>query len=394
MKLIYLANDRLPTEKAYGINIVKTCEALGGQGTDVTILAPKGKNRAGEALFSYYGIPKNFEVVYIPIFDAVSRGWRLGFFINQFSFAFSVLFSSLPGNRKETIILARDEFSSLFLKLRRYRVFYDMHGFPEYRRWYWKFAMQKMAGIIVTNIWKAEQLRKLFNVPSEKILIAPNGFDPAHFQIKDDTMTLRKELDLPQDRPIVMYTGHLYGWKGAGVLLKTARSYQLPVTSYNPLFVFVGGTPWDIERFREEAKGLNNVLIVGHKPHDQIPRYLKAADVLVLPNSAKEGTARMIKFSKFDTSPIKMFEYMASGVPIIASDLPSLKEILNERNSVLVEPDNPEALKEGIQKVLGDKNLAKSISEKALEDVQGYTWEKRAERIIDFITRVQKDNRY
>ena len=82
---------------------------------------------------------------------------------------------------------------------------------------------------------------------------------------------------------------------------------------------------------------------------------------------------------------MKFFEYMASGSPIVASDLPSIREALNESNSILVEPNNPEALTDGIERVLKDQDLSSRISRQAFLDVQDYTWRKRAKQVINFI---------
>ena len=76
---------------------------------------------------------------------------------------------------------------------------------------------------------------------------------------------------------------------------------------------------------------------------------------------------------------------MAAKRPVVASDLPSIREVLNEKNAVIVEPGNPKALAEGIKKILQDEELAGEISEKANRDVQQYSWEKRAEKILEFI---------
>ena len=114
--------------------------------------------------------------------------------------------------------------------------------------------------------------------------------------------------------------------------------------------------------------------VVGHKPYSEIPYWLKAADVLILPNSGKE------EISKHWTSPLKLFEYMASKRPIIASDLPSLSDVLNESNALLIEPDNPERIAEAIKNVLKDSNFSVKISNQAFQDVQHYSWRKRTER--------------
>jgi glycosyltransferase involved in cell wall biosynthesis len=98
-----------------------------------------------------------------------------------------------------------------------------------------------------------------------------------------------------------------------------------------------------------------------------------------LPNSKKS------EISKKYTSPMKLFEYMASGIPIVASDLPSIREILNESNSVLVDPDIPKSIINGIIEVITNKSLANKISEQSFLDVENYTWSKRAINILEFI---------
>lgn len=122
-----------------------------------------------------------------------------------------------------------------------------------------------------------------------------------------------------------------------------------------------------------------NIKILGRRPHHEIPLYLKAADVLVLPNSGKEDISRLY------TSPMKLFEYMASMSPIVASRLPSICEILNDGNAVLVEPDRPEALASAVESVLGNELLVRAITKQALVDVEKYSWDRRAKMILEFI---------
>jgi len=385
MKIFYFTKAQLPTKKAYGVNMVKTCQALARQGIDVTLVVPSGRNVLGSDIFSYYGIEKNFTVHYVSIFDAASRGWKCGFWINHLLFTFYLLLTRYPKNKKENIILTRDEISGLLLAVRGYSVFYDMHGFPEHKLWFWKVIMKKMRGIITTNRWKIQRCLNDFNIPEKKMVVAPNGFDPELFSFKESNIELRKSLQLPKNEHIVMYTGHLYDWKGASVLLGAASLCQKSIVKDKIFFIFVGGTPWDVEIFKKKAKKMGNVMILGHKAYCEIPKYLKAADVLVLPNSQFSKQKRYAVYSKKDTSPIKMFEYMASGTPIVASKLSSIGEMLNNTNAVLVEPDNPKALSAGILELLRNTTHAQKISVQAKEDVKAYTWEKRAQRIINFI---------
>ncbi|MDD2935317.1 MAG: glycosyltransferase family 4 protein, partial [Candidatus Pacebacteria bacterium] len=132
----------------------------------------------------------------------------------------------------------------------------------------------------------------------------------------------------------------------------------------------------DLKRFKKEYP---DIIFKGFLPYRELAYNQRAADVLVIPNSGKS------KVSSFYTSPLKVFAHMSSGVPIVASDLPALKEVLNKNNSILVEPDSSESLAEGIKKVLEDKNLAENISRQALLDVAKYTWQKRAKAILNHI---------
>jgi glycosyltransferase involved in cell wall biosynthesis len=149
------------------------------------------------------------------------------------------------------------------------------------------------------------------------------------------------------------------------------------------MFIIVGGDD------RGDEKGFRNYLNINHirnvqvtgyiKSEEVVGSYLSAADVLVLPNSAHDDVS--LKY----TSPLKLFAYMAARRPIVASDLPSLREVLNENNSVLIKPDSATDLADGIKTVVSDSSLASRISHQALEDVRKYSWKDRAETIISFI---------
>jgi glycosyltransferase involved in cell wall biosynthesis len=221
----------------------------------------------------------------------------------------------------------------------------------------------------VLTKYLCEQLKER-GIDEARIVIAPDATDVSRFFVSDDKESCRERMGLPHGKDIVLYAGHLYEWKGADVLLEVARHMK------GVVFVFVGGTKDDLQKFKQEAARLDTVLIVGHRPHAEMPAYMRAADVLVLPNSAKE------KISSHHTSPLKLFEYMASGTPIVASDLPSITEILSSDSATLVSPDNPKALAEGIREVLADKEGSQKRARRAQEVVQGYTWDKRAKTIL------------
>jgi len=371
VKIVYIANARIPTEKAHGIQIMKMCEAFSLAGLEVKLVAPWRFNKIKESPFDYYEIKRNFKIRKLPSLDLIPLGLpKIGFWIQSLNFAKSVFFYLLF--TKEKNIYTRDILPLFFLSFFRKNLVYEAHTFSTHFSLYRGF-FQRVKAVVVIN----QQLKNLFaekGVPIDKILVAPDGVDLREFNLKESQEECRQRLNLPLDKKIVVYTGHFYEWKGAQILADAARFFEK-----NVLFVFVGGTKKDERRFKDNNRNLKNILILGHQPHSEIPYYLKAADVLVLPNSARE------KISRYYTSPIKMFEYMASQKPIVASDIPSVREILSEKSAILVRPDSPQDLAKGIEKALKSPNFSARISARAYQDVQEYTWQKRTESIIDFI---------
>ncbi len=234
-----------------------------------------------------------------------------------------------------------------------------------------------MRGVIIHNQWKAKRAQELLSLSQAHILCEPNAVDIQEFDIAVSRDEAREKLNLPLDKKIVVYTGHLYSWKGVDTLALAAQKL-----SREYLVVFVGGNSEDVQHFRETYGNISNIVIAGFRPHHEIPLWQKAADVLVLPNTAKED------ISKYYTSPMKLFEYAASKRPIVASRIPSITELVDDTRALLVEPDNARELAQNILRVGTDTALGDGRSKIAYTWVLEHTWEKRAERIIDFMKTV------
>lgn len=374
MELLYISNQRLPTEKAYGIQIAKTCEAFADLGIDVTLAVPYRSSDIEGNLFDYYSVRRNFKFEKIFSLDFYLPGKldKIAFAVKNFISATVLVIHNLFS--KADIIYSRDEpiiFLFSFFKKPESLIF-EAHRFSGPRRFFYRRFKNKNLRIVTISNGLRDKFVK-FGFKSENVLVAPDGVDMEKFDIDKTKEECRKIVLLPQDKKIALYTGHLFKWKGPHIL--AAAATYLPEV----LFVFVGGTEIDILDFKKKFGNEKNIKILGQKQHKEIPLFLKAADVLILPNSAKEV------FSILYTSPLKLFEYMASRRPIIASDIPSIGEVLNEENSILVEPDNAEALADGIKKALGDNIFSDQISQTAFENVKKYTWRNRASGIHDYI---------
>ncbi|MFA5830723.1 MAG: glycosyltransferase family 4 protein [Candidatus Paceibacterota bacterium] len=370
MKITYIANARIPTEKAHGIQIMKTCEALARSGASVTLIIPTRRNIASDDPFHYYGIARIFSIKKIFTPDLIRFG-KFGFLSQSIFFSLALFFH--PKDLKNCVIYSRDAIPLFFLLFFYSNICYEEHTGGD--GFFTNSVAQKCRALVVIS----QGLKDFFmqkGVLSEKILVANDGVDLKQFQNVFSCEQSRKSLGLPIYKKIIVYSGSvgLYDWKGLDIFLDSASFFD-----ENTFFLIVGGSADETKKIQKKYLR-KNILFVGQKEPNKIPPYLHSADVLIIPN--KKGN---IVSSRY-TSPMKLFEYMASGVPIVASDLPSIREILNEKNSFLVQPDDASALANGIKKVLADATGAREIANRARRDVAEYSWEKRAEKILKFIS--------
>ena len=370
MKILYISNSRIPTEKAYGIQIIKMCEAFSNLKINLELVLPTRKNKKFKNIdiLKYYNIKNNFKIKKIKTFDpnflmklpdGVYIKFQILFFI--VCLFFYLLFKK---NKSEYFFYTRDEYLLPLLQKFYNKVIWEAHTLPDNKNKYLKY-WEKCYKIIAISQSLKNELVKL-GIKENKILVAHDGVDLNNFQ------KLKQKLDLAENKKVILYSGHLYDWKGAQVLADASE-----FLSDDCEVIFIGGTDLDIKNFKNKNKN-KKIKILGYKNPKLIPEYLESADVLILPNSAKDEKSKW-------TSPMKLFEYMASGRPIIASDLPNIKEVLNENNAIFFKPDNSQDLAKKIESVLNNKNLVDKISQQAYQDVKNYTWDKRAEKILEFI---------
>ena len=338
----------------------------------MTLVYPRRDNHIKDEFFSYYSVKTNFKIkrIWAPDFYFLGQLDKIAVNIKGLISALLLFFYTLT--QKADIIYSRDEWPLYFLSFFRKNLVFEAHRFSKHRKFFYKRFKNKNLKIIAISIGLKEDLVK-FGIKDSNILVAHDGVDLDDFDIRVSKEEARNKTGLPRDAKIIMYTGHLFPWKGADILGEAAKLLS------EIKFIFVGGMDTDTKSFKNKFGQVKNILVLGHKPHKEIAILLKAADVLVLPNSAKE------KISAY-TSPLKLFEYMASSRPVVASDLLAIREILNNQNSVLVTPDNPEELARGIELILGKSDTGETLAKKAFEDVKNYTWQSRVKKILEFIS--------
>ncbi|HCB35633.1 MAG: hypothetical protein A2W52_01670 [Candidatus Taylorbacteria bacterium RIFCSPHIGHO2_02_49_25] len=363
-KLFYIANARLPTEKAHGMQIMKSCEALARAGLNVELLVPRRKNPMQGNPYEYYSVEKDFTITMLPALDTVRFG-KLGFLLELFSFLAAARLYTLG---KHGVIYTRETAAGLFFPA----FALETHIFPASMNAFRRAVFRRAgAHFVLTSFIKRELMR--IGVPEERIAIAPDAVDLSLFGVPFSRESARKTLRLPSDKKIALYAGSffLYDWKGVDVFLEAAKAFGDEFS-----FVLVGGNAQEV-REAQNAWGGSNTLFLGYQPPKSIPAYLKAADILVIPN--KKGSTA----SEHYTSPLKLFEYMASERPIVASRLPSLEEVVNERDVAFFEPNSAKDLARALRLVMGDTALAESLAQSARRKVEAYTWDTRMKNISD-----------
>ena len=380
MKIIYIANTRLPTEKAHGLATMKICEAFARTGASVELVVPKLWRRSGDP-FLFYGVKPNFKINKIFCFDFLPflPRWLewLTFFLQMISFSlFTILyFLFKKRDRVEAVFFSHDYMPLFFVSLVASKIFYDIHHFPG-KNFMYRRVMNKSFGFAVQTRWKIEALRKDFGIPEKRVVYWPNGTDVEKFSAVIPKNEVRKKLGLPIDEKIVLYTGALFNWKGVETLI-------LAIDKISPVakVYLVGGATADVEDLKKRLPEANDerVVFVPFQPHELMPFWCQAADVLILPNTGKQ------KVSLYYTSPMKLFEYISSGTPLVVSNIPSIAEIVDDGSAFLAEADNPMSFAEKVNLALSDAEAAKEKAARAVEKSKFYTWDNRAVKILTHI---------
>ncbi len=395
-RLIYIANIRLPTEKAHGLQIVQNCEAFADAGADVSLWAAARQNtpelRAVNDVWAHYGVKRNFRLRRLPTLDwmALASGqdtaWsRLIFRLQMLTFAVSMFIGTLftPAD----VYYSRDALVIALLGLIKPRraLAYEAHSKAKGRAGQ---SLQRRAvhraAVFATTGKLREELIALGADPA-RAFVAHDGVRADRFSNLPDRPEARRAVGWPENVFIAGYVGRLHTMsmdKGVGLLVDALAQID------GAALALVGGPDDQAEtlRARWKSHGLPNdrFLYASQVPPGRVPDYLAALDVAVMPFPWTEHFA-------YYASPIKLFEYMAAGCAIVASNLPSTAEVVVDgETALLVPPSDVSALAAALQRLRDDPALRQSLGAAARELVlRQYTWDCRARSILAAIDEAQ-----
>lgn len=369
----------MPTKKAHGLQIAKTCEKLGEKIDNVELWIPNRKNNITKSVFKFYDTNKTFSVKEIKL--PFLRGYfsffkKIQFWLRNIIFSLITIVKVSFCEDVEYVYTRDILLAFLFsVFLRKKVVFFEDHQPKQSFGFIYKYLLKKIDKKVVVsrNLFKEY---KNSNIDPKSFTFIPNGVDLSEF---GKNLNLEEYSQLKKtNKKIVLYVGHFYQRKGVYTLVDSSNFLN------NNIQIFlIGGTTKYIKKLSKyiDQNSLNDkVALKGFLPHLQAINFMKIADVLVLPNE------KCNEISLKYTTPLKMFEYMASGTPIVASDLESFDYYLeNRENCLLFDPGNPESLSKQIKILLDNNKLSEKIAMNAKETAKKFTWENRTKKIIDFM---------
>lgn len=317
---------------------------------------------------SWYSLHTKYNLVRLPLHSQVNYPFPLNY-RNQTFFKLASLYACF---KSPSLVYTRDDRTAEILLDIGIPVLWEQHHPIKKESPYCRLLHDKNLVGFVTISPKIAESYLAQGLSAEKSLIAHSAVDFQSFLPYQTKELARQKLCFHQDEKIVLYSGHLYDYKGVPTILATA----LLLPEYT--FVLVGGWKDDIQRVKESCQNITNVKVIGYVSQIDLASYLYAADILLLPTSKTWEQAE-------STSPLKLFEYMVVKRPIIASALPNIMTVLRDgENALLAEPDNPLAFKQAIENLFANRALADSLAEQAFQEVQNFTWDNRADKVLQF----------
>ncbi|MDE0608868.1 MAG: glycosyltransferase family 4 protein [Anaerolineaceae bacterium] len=396
MRLLYIANARIPTEKAHGLQIMQNCEALARAGAEVTLQTPRRVNtpalRAVADPWAHYGVHPCFTLQRLPCLDLQ---WLVGeriallrrgaFLLQVISWLFVLTVTLLSGRRPDVYYTRDLPVAGLVVLLRRGgRLAYEPHRISGSGagRWLQARVMRHAAALYPVTAAMAREAGKL-GATCEQLCVVHDGIRAERFADMPTRETARQQLGWNSDRFVVGYVGRLQTMamdKGVGSLTKAVAPEK------NMAIALVGGPEERVRELRNLwhacGRSDDDFLVAGQVNPEAVPLHLAAFDVCAMPFPWTEHFA-------WYASPVKLFEYMSSGRPLVATDLPAVAEVVrHEEHALLVPPDDIPALREALLRLQEDAALRQRLACNAREEVmQRYTWAHRARRILRHLAR-------
>ncbi len=376
MHLVYVQNMRLPTEKAHGYQVMKMCQGFAKSGHRLTLIVPNRNNTLKSDAFEYYGMTRSFEVFKCPVIDLMS--FKAPHLISLFTYALErktfswSLKSRLPKDAEA--FYTRDPWLAPKIKSwTKKPVFLELHALPNTKQ---IKKLKSIEAIFCLTRWMEREINKI--LPNTRTAFLPDAVDLETFDPKVTRDEARSILGIPKAIKMIVYGGKFTTMeKGKGLSMLDTAVKRIFDQGENALLYLIGGSS---EEYRcvEKKEPSSTTICIPHVKRERLALYYRAADVLVMPFPNTHHYAH-------EMSPLKLFEYMASGTPIITTDLPSIREILDKNMAYFVKPNDTNEMQDSIFKALTDLPQAQQLAKRAHSRVIDNTWENRSNVVLNFV---------
>lgn len=374
MRILYLSISYIPSRRASSVQVMKMCHAFAKHGHEVSLVSKRTPERQeiqnGDD-YHFYGVTRNFEITKLDRPVTVGGGIVYAREMER------VLYKK---RHEVDLVYSRDAVGAWNAIRLGMPVVFEAHGLPAnaWSRFFWKKIVASpylKRFVTISAALRDELVRQGLAPSSTPACVAHDGADTPSELL---TAAPPPHPTLALEGPHLGYVGQL--WRGKGMELIATLAGRMP----RCVFHVVGGNDRDVQTWQDSSLP-PNVVLHGFVPHGMLTNYYRHFDMLMMPYqkqvygaTGKEDTSRWM-------SPLKMFEYMATGKPIISSDLPVLREVLeHESNALLVPPDELCKWEEAICRLLGDTELRNQLGNTAKRDLlTQYTWDSRAMKVLD-----------
>jgi glycosyltransferase involved in cell wall biosynthesis len=238
--------------------------------------------------------------------------------------------------------------------------------------------------IVLSNSAKKEIVER-YKIPLNKVEVIFNGVDLKRFtNLKENSCFIREKYNV-REKYIVGYIGTFYKWQGVRDLV---RSFSYVAKKRDDVKLILVGDGPDFKNIVILIDKLNlksKIILTGIVPPNEIPYYLNSIDIFIIsrPNTIENKTA----------IPLKLLEAMAMGIPIVATNVGGISEVINDgMDGILAITDNDEKLAEKILMLLNNKSLRKKIGKNAKESVKSFKWECSAKKIAKIYKQILGEN--
>ena len=372
MNIIYLSTAIIPSKTANSLQIMNMCNAFLKNGNNIILIAPKRKHKKkinGINIQKFYGVQDSLKIKFLYYPNIVGGALIYSFLI----------FMYLLRNKAD-LIYGRFLLGCVISTQLDTKVIYEAHNESWHESFYSKYLLMYLS--------KKTNFSKLIVISSalKKAFLDLKIFRYSKIQVLHDGANKYENLKLPNislkgspGELNICYVGHLYPGKGMEIISKIVTGLK------QHRFHIIGGFEEDINYWKNITKS-DNIFFYGHLNHAHVQHYISLMDICLLPlqeniQSFGYNDNQTMNIAKY-TSPLKLFEYMAAKKLIIASDLSVIREILNEKNSILVKCDDYSAWVKSIKKAenRGLRNKLSNVAES--EFLKNYTWDIRANRAL------------